>query len=81
MGALLAVDNNPIDSKTLRFLPNSYFLDLTRERVKDAIVAKLPKQKFRLLRLREVPRPQALTKLEQFEKDKGIVMKKKSKLT
>lgn len=44
-------------------------------------MAKLPKQKFRLPRSKTVPRPRALTKWEQFAKDKGIVKKKKAKLS
>lgn len=75
---------------------NDYLLNLTRdntqllfnqiwelptERIDEAIVAKLPKQKFYLPRFKLVPKPRPLTKWEQFAKEKGIVKKKKSKLS
>lgn len=44
-------------------------------------MAKLPKQKFLLPRFKPVPKPRPLTKWQQFAKDKGIIKKKKSKLT
>jgi regulator of ribosome biosynthesis len=55
--------------------------ELPTERIDEAIVAKLPKQKFSLPRFRSVPKPRPLTKWEKFAKEKGIVKKKKSKLT
>ncbi|EFA09302.2 ribosome biogenesis regulatory protein homolog [Tribolium castaneum] len=96
LGALLAEDLNPLDPGALRSSTNDYLLNLTRdntqllfnqiwelptERIDEAIVAKLPKQKFCLPRFKPVPRPRPLTKWEQFAKAKGIVKKKKSKLS
>ncbi|RZC39529.1 RRS1 domain containing protein [Asbolus verrucosus] len=96
VGALLAVDSNALDSKALRVSPNDYLLKLTRdntqllfneifelptEKIDEVIVAKLPKQRFSLPRCKPVPKPRPLTKWQEFAKAKGIVKKKKSKLS
>ncbi|KAG7189836.1 hypothetical protein KM043_017494 [Ampulex compressa] len=94
VGLLLASDYNTLDVKALRSKPDAYLKDLTRdnvqllinkiwelptERVEDAIVAKLPKSEFILPRTRCVPKPKALTKWQQYAKEKGIKSKKKGK--
>lgn len=53
--------------------------ELPTERIEEAIVAKLPKPKYLLPRSRVVPKPKALTKWQQFAKEKGIRSKKKGK--
>lgn len=72
----------------------SYLLNLTRdnvqllingiwelptERLDEHIVAKLPKTSYLLPRARKLPQAKALTKWEQFAKDKGIKKTKKDK--
>lgn len=52
---------------------------LPTERIDEAIVAKLPKPSFVLPRGRKVPKPRALTKWQQFAKEKGIRSKKKGR--
>ncbi|XP_044760569.1 ribosome biogenesis regulatory protein homolog [Coccinella septempunctata] len=96
VGSLLAADPNVLDEQSLKRNKDSYLLDLTRdnvqllfnkvwdlptERVEEAIVAKLPPAKYILPRSKPCPKPRALTKWEQFARDKGIQKKKKSKLT
>lgn len=71
-----------------------YLLDLTRdnvqllineiwelptERVEEQVVAKLPAPKLPLPRSRKLPEPKALTKWEQFAKEKGIKKRVKDK--
>ena len=55
--------------------------ELPTERIEEAIVVKLPKPKYSLPRAKPVPKPRSLTKWEQFAKAKGIVKKKRTKLT
>lgn len=96
LGTLLAEDTNEFDVHHLRKDKNDYLLQLSRdntqllinqiwclptERIEDAIVAKLPIQKTRLPRMKHIPKPRPLTKWEQFSKAKGIVKKKKAKLS
>lgn len=75
---------------------NDYLLNLTRdntqlllnkvwelptERIEEAIVVKLPQQRFVLPRSKPVPKPKPLTKWQEFAKLKGIQKKKNSKLS
>jgi len=79
---------------TFRSKPDSYLKSLTRgnlqllindiwelpvERVDEAIVAILPEPKYILPRSRVIPKPKALTKWQQFAKEKGIQSKKKGR--
>lgn len=50
------------------------------ERADDVIIAKLPKPTYALPREKPAPKPKALTKWEQYAKDKGIKKQKKTKL-
>ncbi|CAG9863544.1 unnamed protein product [Phyllotreta striolata] len=96
LGTLLAEDTNDFDSNLLNQKKNDYLLQLTRdntqllinqiwelptERVEEAIVVKLPIQKTRLPRMKPIPKPRPLTRWEEFAKAKGIVKKKKAKLS
>lgn len=53
--------------------------ELPVERVDEAIVATLPKPEYVLPRSRAIPKPKALTKWQQFAKEKGIRTKKKGR--
>jgi regulator of ribosome biosynthesis len=53
--------------------------ELPTERLDEHIVVKLPKPSFALPRARKLPVAKALTKWEQFAKDKGIKKRKKDK--
>lgn len=55
--------------------------DLPTERIEEAIVVKLPAQRYSLPRAKPIPKPKTLTKWQQFAKLKGIQKKKKSKLS
>ncbi|XP_017885968.1 ribosome biogenesis regulatory protein homolog [Ceratina calcarata] len=94
LGTLLALDYNSLDLKAMKSQSEQYLKSLTRdnvqilinkiwdlpaERVDEVIVAKLPKQVFVLPRARQIPKPKALTKWQQYAKEKGIKSKKKSK--
>ena len=94
VGSLLALDYNTLDLKELRSQQEQYLKSLTRDnvqilinkiwelptqRVEEVIVAKLPKPGFVLPRARQIPKPKALTKWQQFAKEKGIQSKKKGK--
>ncbi|KAK9885325.1 hypothetical protein WA026_010822 [Henosepilachna vigintioctopunctata] len=93
LGTLLGVDLNILDKNSL---DNDYLRNLTRDnvqllfnklwelptdRVEEAIVVELPSPLFKLPRIKPVPKPKALTKWQQFAKEKGIQKKKKAKLT
>ena len=75
--------------------PNTYLKNLARdntqllinkiwtlpfERVDDVVITKLPKPEYVLPREKPVPKGKAMTKWEQYAKDKGITKKKKTKL-
>ena len=94
VGSLLTLDYNTLDLKELRSQQEQYLKSLTRDnvqilinkiwelptqRVEEVIVAKLPKPEFVLPRARQIPKPKALTKWQQFAKEKGIQTKKKGK--
>lgn len=50
------------------------------ERVDDVVITKLPKPAYVLPREKPVPKAKALTKWQQYAKDKGITKKKKTRL-
>ncbi|KAF5280252.1 hypothetical protein FQA39_LY18075 [Lamprigera yunnana] len=96
LGTLLAVDNNKLDMKSLSNRTNEYLLNLSRDNVQlllnkiwelpteqlnESVVAKLPPSKFFLPRAKSAPKPKPPTKWEQFAKLKGIMKKKKPKLS
>ncbi|XP_015109846.1 ribosome biogenesis regulatory protein homolog [Diachasma alloeum] len=91
-GTLLASDYNAFDNEQLRSNKEEFLKALTRdnaqlllnkiwalptERVDEVIIAKLPKPTYIVPRARVVPKPKALTKWQQFAKEKGIRSKKK----
>ena len=92
-GTLLVSDYNPIHLKpktnweptlqaitrdNVQLLINKVWT-LPTKCVEEVIVAELPKAKYVLPRSRKVPKPKALTKWEQFAKEKGIKKKKRDK--
>lgn len=52
---------------------------LPTDRIDEIFVAHLPKPAYILPRARAVPKPKALTKWQEFAKQKGIRSKKKGK--
>lgn len=92
-GTLLISDYNVLNLKTNKNLEttlekrtrdNTQLLinniwSLTTKCIDDIIVAELPKPKYVLPRSRKLPKPKALTKWQQFAKEKGINSKKKGR--
>ncbi|XP_014259245.1 ribosome biogenesis regulatory protein homolog [Cimex lectularius] len=96
VGALLASDPNDLDSNKISSEKNLYLKQVGRDNVQllfnavwelpaelyeDVVVAKLPKPVIVLPREKPVPIPKPPTKWEQYAKEKGIKMTKKSRLT
>ncbi|KAG8224844.1 hypothetical protein J437_LFUL005447 [Ladona fulva] len=94
LGNLITVDKNDLDHKRLREDNDNYLKELARdntqliinkiwqlptEKVDEVYAVKLPPSTFALPREKRIPKPKALTKWQEYAKEKGI-KKKKDKL-